>query len=139
MQWSDISFAPSVKTLRQFAVLWLIFFAGQGCWQAFAHDRWLLAALLLGIAAVVGCLGIARPALMRPLYVGWMLLAFPIGWAVSRLVLGFCFYGVFTPLGVLFRMAGRDILRRRFTGAALTTYWTTKPAATDVRSYFRQF
>jgi Saxitoxin biosynthesis operon protein SxtJ len=139
MQWSDINFAPSAKTLRQFAALWLVFFAGQGCWQAFGRERWLVATLLLSIAVTVGSLGIARPALIRPLYVGWMVLAFPIGWTLSRLLLAFFFYGIFTPLGLLFRLAGRDVLRRRFTGDALTTYWTTKPAATDVRSYFRQF
>ena len=33
MQWSDISFQPSRKTLQQFAGLWLVFFTALAAWQ----------------------------------------------------------------------------------------------------------
>ena len=33
MQWSDIQFHPPIKTLRQFAGLWLVFFGGLAIWQ----------------------------------------------------------------------------------------------------------
>ena len=33
MQWSDIQFHPPLKTLRQFAGLWLVFFGGLAAWQ----------------------------------------------------------------------------------------------------------
>ena len=42
MQWSDIPFDPSRKTLRQFAGLWLVFFGGMALWQALGAGvpRW---------------------------------------------------------------------------------------------------
>jgi len=139
MRWSDMNFVPAARTLRQFAALWILFFAGLGFWNGFRHDRWLLAFLLLGVALVVGALGIARPGWIRPVFVGWMVLAFPIGWLTSRILLAGFFYGIFTPLGLLFRLGGRDPLRRRFQGGALATYWSAKAPARDVQAYFHQF
>jgi hypothetical protein len=63
---------------------------------------------------------------------------FPFGWAVSHLLLAILFYGLFTPLGLIFRLLGRDPLRRQ-RPLEQASYWTMKPAATDVRGYFRQF
>ena len=34
MQWSDVIAPPSPKKLRQFAGLWLVFFAALGVWRA---------------------------------------------------------------------------------------------------------
>jgi hypothetical protein len=138
MHWSDIDFRPSSKKLRQFAGLWLMFFGGFACQQAFLRGN-ATAAIVLGVlAVVVGGLGLALPAAVRPIYVAWMVLAFPIGWVVSRVILAVMFYGIFTPFALVFRLAGRDALglARR---AAVDTYWTPKPMPADVRRYFRQF
>jgi hypothetical protein len=48
------------------------------------------------------------------------------------------FYGLFTPMGLLFRLIGRDPLNRRFDPTA-QTYWTPHQTVTDGRRYFRQF
>jgi hypothetical protein len=45
---------------------------------------------------------------------------------------------VFTPIGLFFRLIGRDPLHRRFQPEA-DTYWVGRRPATDVRRYFRQF
>jgi hypothetical protein len=124
--------------LRQFAGLWLAFFGGLAAWQGIARGRIGLAAGLAVLALVVGGLGLVRPALIRPIFVGWMVLAFPIGWAVSLVLLGLVYYGLFLPIGLVFRLAGRDALQLRpRTDAA--TYWTPHAAPADVRRYFRQF
>ena len=39
MQWSDIPFHPTAKTLRQFAGLWLVFFGGIALWQALVRGH----------------------------------------------------------------------------------------------------
>jgi hypothetical protein len=54
------------------------------------------------------------------------------------LVLGLMYFGVITPVALLFRLLGRDALQRRFQPQT-DTYWRPKPGATDVHSYFRQF
>jgi hypothetical protein len=67
-----------------------------------------------------------------------MILAFPIGWTVSNLVLVLVFFGLFTPVALVFRLLGRDALQRRFQPEQ-DTYWTARPETTEPVRYFRQF
>jgi len=138
MRWSDIQFDPTTTTLRQFAGLWLVFFGGLGLWEALARGHSSLSTGLIVAAAVIGLPGLVRPALLRPIFVAWMVLAFPIGWTVSLIMLAILYYGLFTPIGLVFRLIGRDaLLRTRRPG--LESYWTPKPTPTDPRRYFKQF
>ena len=93
---------------------------------------------LAALALMIGLLGLLWPRMIRPVYVGWMILAFPIGWTVSQAMLAVMFYGLFTPIGLLFRLIGRDPLHRARRGD-LETYWSPKPSADDPRRYFKQF
>ena len=138
MKWSDIPFSPPSRMLRQFAGLWLAFFGGVAAWQGLMRGRLGLAVGLAILAIVVGGLGLIRPASIRPIFVGWMVLAFPIGWAVSLVLLGLVYYGLFLPIGLFFRLTGRDALQLRPRPGA-STYWTPRTAPADVRRYFRQF
>jgi hypothetical protein len=138
MRWSDIAFAPSSRILRQFAGLWLVVFMGLACWHGLWRQRPELGLGLAGLAAVVGLPGLLKPQSIRRVFVAAQLLALPIGLVVSHLILALLFYGVFTPLAVLFRLRGRDMLRIQ-RPLEQATYWTAKPAAAHVRDYFRPF
>jgi hypothetical protein len=138
MRWSDLPLDPSARTLRQFAGLWMLFFGGFAVWQYAVHARTELALALGILAFTVGPAGIVFPRLLKPVFVTWLALAFPIGWVVSRVVLMVLFWGVMTPVALIARLFGRDVLTlRRPQGA--TTYWTPKEQPTGVQSYFRQF
>ena len=93
MNWSDVVFIPSPRTLRQFAILWMLFFAGHATWQGSLANRASPAFLLTALAIGLGLAGLAKPALIRPIFVAWMIAAFPIGWIVSRVLLACIFYG----------------------------------------------
>lgn len=134
----DSPFNPSARMLRQFAGLWILFFGAIAAWQEFHHHRHLLAIALVVLAVTVGPLGIAAPRAIKPVFIGWMALVYPIGWTVSRIVLGVLFYGLFTPVAVVFRAVGRDELRLKPEPHA-TTYWRPKPQARDKTRYLRQF
>jgi Saxitoxin biosynthesis operon protein SxtJ len=138
MQWSDIPFRPDRRTLRQFAALWLIFFLGMALFQAFVRGRMNLGFSIGALAIVVGLAGLTQPESLRLIYVGWMVLAFPIGWTVSQVILLIMYYGVFMPIALVFRLIGRDAMERA-RRPDLESYWTPKPAPADVRSYFKQF
>jgi hypothetical protein len=138
MQWSDIRFEPDRKTLRQFAGLWMVVFGGVALWQALARGRGSLGLSIGALAMVVGLAGLTRPEWIRLIYVGWMVLAFPIGWTVSQVILLILYFGLFTPIALVFRLIGRDPLHRA-RRADLASYWSPKPAPADVRSYFKQF
>jgi hypothetical protein len=134
----DSSFAPTPRVLRQFGGLWIVFFGAIAAWQCLYHERYILATVVAILAVTIGPLGIALPRLIRPVFVGWMLLVYPIGWTVSRVVLGILFYGLYTPVALVFRAIGRDELKLKPQPEA-QTYWCPKPKATDKGQYLRQF
>jgi saxitoxin biosynthesis operon SxtJ-like protein len=138
MQWSDIQFRPPAKTLRQFAVLWLACFGGLAAWEGLVRGHSTLAAIFAAAALTIGPLGLLQPQAVRPIYVGWMVLAFPIGWTISQAILALMFYGLFTPIGLFFRLVGRDPLHRA-QRPGLETYWNPKATPADPRRYFKQF
>jgi hypothetical protein len=90
---------------------------------------WVLAGLLS-----VG--GLVLPALIRPIFVGLILLTFPIGWVVSHLLLGLIFYGVVTPIGLILRISGHDPLQLKKPGG--NSVWKTPVGKTDATRYLRQ-
>src|SRR6516225_6231497 len=112
MRWSDIQLDPSRATLRQFAGLWLLFFAALALWESLVRGRMGWAAVFALLAATIGPLGLTRPTWIRFIFVGWMVLAFPIGWTASQIILAALFFGLFAPIGLVFRVIGRDALRR---------------------------
>ncbi len=96
-------------------------------------------ATVLGTLAVAGGLpGLIWPQVPQPIYVTWMVLAFPIGWTVSQAILALLFYGVLTPLGLVFQCVGRDSLHR-IHRPNLRTYWLPKGSPSDPRRYLKQF
>jgi len=137
MNWSDVTKAPSRTHLRQFAGLFLLVFGGMALWR-WTHGRQETGTIVLGAAAVlVGIPGMISPMLVRPIYTGWMIAAFPIGWTVSHVILGAIYYAVITPLGLAFRVTGRDALGRRRSSPV--TYWTGKQNPGGPAEYLRQF
>src|SRR5205823_10723495 len=108
---------PSDRRLRQFGILCLVFSSLLlARWSrhlgeiSLAHQ--LATPVFIGAItlSLIGAIGLFKPFVLRPLYVGWMIAAFPIGWTMTKFILGILFYGVFTPLGVCFGILGRDEL-----------------------------
>ena len=138
MRWSDVPFNAPPKMLRQFAGLWILFFGGAAVWRWLVLQEPQAAAVLAALALTVGLLGLVAPAVIRPIWVAWLAVAFPIGWVVSRVALVLLFFCVITPVALVFRLRGRDLLQlRRQSGRQ--TYWTPKPTASGLSSYFRQY
>jgi hypothetical protein len=136
MKWSEINSNPDRRMLRQFGCVGFVILGVLAVHQyRIGHHR---AGIAIAVAALLmGLAGLARPSLLRRLFVGWMKVAFPLNWMVSELMLGLIFYVVLTPLALVFRLAGRDALDLK-ASPGRASYWVRKPAATDVRRYFRQ-
>jgi hypothetical protein len=130
--------APDDRMLRQFAALWIAFFATIAVAQEFYHHRHFLALVLGILAATVGLMGLLRPRAIKPIFVGWMVLVFPIGWTISHAILGSVFYLIFSPVALLFRIIGRDALAVK-PRPSVASYWSRKPKPKDKSEYLRQF
>jgi hypothetical protein len=94
--------------------------------------------VLVSIVAVTAVLGAVFPAAIRPIFIALMVVTFPIGFVISHILLGFLYYGVFTPIGLLLRLSGRDSMGQKIDKSA-TTYFTKHTGPRDSASYFKQF
>ena len=131
----EIDWEPSPRKLRQFGVGLLVFAAVLGALllrRGRPAGNW-----VLGIGAALGLLTLAAPAAGRWVYKAWMSVAFVMGTAMSWLLLALLYYGVLTPLAVVFRLLGRDELRLR--QAKGDSYWTPIAMPEDKSSFERLF
>ena len=92
-----------------------------------------------GLAAVFALAALVKPALLAGLNRLWIKLGVLLGKVVSPIALGILFYGVFTPLGALIRLTGKDPLRLKFDPDA-DSYWIPrKPPGPPPDSMTNQF
>jgi len=128
---------PSERELRWFGLLLLAVFAvfGGVAWWRFEAPA--AARILVGVGLGLAVIHAAVRSLRRPLYDLWMRLTWPLGWAVSHLVLAVIFYGIIAPMGIAMRIFGRDRLTRRFDAAA-ESYWVAHDPGGEPARYLRQ-
>lgn len=134
----DFNFRPSQRDLRMFFGVWLpLFLAVIGGWITWRNGAVTTGAtILLVIAAASALVGWIRPQALWVVYLIWLTLTFPIGWVISHLVLGFVYFIVITPIGLVMRAFGYNPMARRLDRSA-ATYWVTREPQTDVQRYFR--
>jgi hypothetical protein len=138
MKWSDLPLKPTARALRQFAGAWLILFLAVGVHRYVARDQHHVGIAFGVMAVVVGGLGLIKPAALRWLFVGATVLAFPIGWVMSQVMLAVMYYGIITPLALWFRIRGRDMLSRK-PAPNRASFWAPKHTPVDMGAYFRQY
>lgn len=134
----EIKWQPTNKDLRVFGTAFLVvalifattIFTKVGLTQ--------LAQWLLGVGGGVFLLGMVWPQSLKYLYIGMTIVAFPIGFVVGNVLLALVFYGIVTPIGLIFRLFGRDLLARRIDTDA-HSYWIPRPPPSEAARYFRQF
>lgn len=129
---------PSARDLRSFGRLWFPLFValiGTVLWWRFELRTAALVAW--GVGALTAVAVVASPAVARRVFVGLLIVTYPIGLVVSTVALAILFYLVFTPIGWVMRLGGRDPLRLRARGE--TTMWQATTADDDPRRAFRQF
>lgn len=125
------------KELREFGVVvGVVFglFGGLFWWKGKDHYFFLLT---VSIALVI--LGLIAPVLLKPLHKIWMAFAIILGWIMTRIILSILFYLVITPIGLLNRLSGKDMLDLKFDKNK-NSYWTPRQqGAFDKVSYEKQF
>lgn len=100
--------------LRSFGLMVGGIFALIGVWPALWRGQPLrLWGLLVG-GGLIG-LGLVWPRSLAHVYRLWMAVGEVLGWINTRLLLGVLFYGLFTPMGLLMRLRGKDPMRRTLT------------------------
>jgi hypothetical protein len=147
MAFVKLDLCPHPRTLRQFGLIGLVAFAALaalarwrvGLFRPLSPEsaRWTMYVLAV-LAAYSGLFAAVLPRGLRPLYVLLTIVTYPIGIVAFHVVMAIVFYLVIAPVGLLFKIIGRDALHRRFEPAA-PTYWIRRRQPADAKRYFRQF
>ncbi|MBZ0263748.1 hypothetical protein K8I28_03695 [bacterium] len=111
----------SNKELRKFGITLAIGFAVIGgllFWRG--HDpQW---KVMAGICAFFLVSGLIIPMVLRPIEWAWMKLAHVLGMIMTYIIVSLTFFLVITPVGLLVRLVGKDLLSLKFDKNA-KTYW----------------
>lgn len=99
-----------------FGVVALIIFWRSGWTQTPWVERFGIA------AAAFLALSIVWPKALTPIEWAWMKLAMVLNYVMTRVLLTLVFFLAVTPVGLIFKLLGKDLLDRRFDPKA-STYW----------------
>jgi hypothetical protein len=128
---------PPVRTLRQFAAAACVLALGAATAVAVRGGSAVLTTVFLSGGVGLGVVGVVRPWAVRLPYALVALVTFPIGFAVSHVVLAVLYFGVITPIALLSRLVRPDPLSHRFE-RDLGSYWRSHKTSSDTTSYLRQ-
>lgn len=143
----ELDWDPTPKMLREFGFIAL---AGFGALALMAWFGVLLFSFGLGGARVPVAGGLAAlgglsalfsfvyPQANKPIYLALSVVTYPIGFVLSYVLMGGLFFLLFAPLGILFRLFGRDSMHRGIEQGS-ETYWRKARPARPRERYFRQF
>ncbi len=124
------------RGLRKFGLLFAALFgaaAGTSAWRGNPYWSWWAAASALSVFA-----GLAFPAVLLRPYRIWMSLAAGLGWTMTRIILTAAYAILMTPIGLLLRAFGKDVLDERIAKDAPSYWKQCEPSAARDR-YKKQF
>lgn len=127
----NIDWNPSPRKLRQFAFCLALFSIVVAWYQG---ASWPLAVVVSFVLAI----SFLWPAVLKPVFLAISLVTLPLGFLFGELALLLIYFGVFLPIGCLFRIIKRDALQRQLRRDALS-YWEVRPAEPAKKSYLRRY
>ena len=129
-----INWNPTNRQLRQFGVICSVALPAIG-WLWGGGPKTISGLLAIGcVLAVIGCF---FPRALRIPFLSLTVAATPLGLIIGELAMLLIYFGVFLPIGLCFRLLGRDALQLKM-GRSQTTYWQARKPAGGPESYYRQ-
>jgi len=108
-----LKFAAVFAVVLGMATVWF--------WRKQVIAQNVLTGILITLSLALGAAKL-RPRLARPLYRGGMTISFYLGQVIGRVLLAIFFLCALTPVGLLLRLLGKDLLRLK-RNATATSYW----------------
>lgn len=136
----SISWKPSEKELKAFGRSLLIGFSIIGLVLYFYFELPNTAVGIFALGVLAFFLSYFSPRLAMIIYYPWMGISMVMGTIVSTLIVAFIYFVLLTPVGLLFKLIGRDPLSRKFDKDA-STYWeeASSSKSNDIEPYEEQF
>lgn len=115
---------PKVKTVRELRKFAAIMTVIPGLFAALAwyRNRELVSAIVGGISCFFLLAGVVAPRALAPVERAWLWLGESIGKVVTPIILILAYMLVITPMGILVRLLGKDLLDLRIDRSS-QSYW----------------
>jgi len=126
----------TLSELRSFGLTMALILGGISIYTLFNQSQ--LGLLWITVTVFFGTLGLLAPAALRPIEKGWIKLGELMGMVVTPIVMGVMFFGIITPIGLLMRAIGKDLLDQKIDKGA-TTHWKKTEPITDKSRYFTPY
>jgi hypothetical protein len=135
----EINWNPEKKELRQFGLIAIVVLGAAGIILRFVFGAAVILAVLAGAAGLaIFLVTLVSAKAGRIIYLGLTFAALPIGLVISVLLMATFYFLVLTPVGLVFKLLGRDPLERKFRPDNTPTYWTPREHRDDIERYFHQ-
>jgi hypothetical protein len=132
-----VKWKPDARELRRFAIAMLVGFFVLGALSAWRAKGIGTGSIVLWSIGVTLAIAAFVPKLGRVAYLAVYLPTSIIGYVVSNVMLTLMFFLVITPLGIIMKLMGKDVLQQRRPNR--TTQWAPVKETKDEASYYRQF
>ena len=99
----------NISSNRSFGLVFFVVFLIIALWPLKSGEEFRLWSLVLSIIFFI--LGIFNSKLLTPLNKLWFKFGILLGSIVSPLIMGIVYFSVVTPIGVLMRILGKDLLK----------------------------
>jgi hypothetical protein len=134
----EINWNPEKRELRQFGLIAIVVLGAAGIILHFVFGvPGIWASMLAGTGLCICLITLVSARAGRIIYLGLTFAALPIGFVISVLLMAVFYFFVLTPVGLVFKLLGRDPLERKFKPDT-TTYWTPREHRDDLERYFHQ-
>ena len=118
---------------RNFGILFFIVFVLYGVWPILQSNDPRVWSLIIG--AVFLILALFYSKVLIPLNNIWIKFGELLGKIISPIVMAFVYFFVITPIGIIVRLFGKDLLQIKFNSKS--TYWINRKK--NIGSMKRQF
>jgi hypothetical protein len=118
---------------KSFGILFFIIFLLIALWPLINSQFIRLWALV--IASIFLVLGITNSKILTPIKKAWIKLGEILGKIIAPIVMGFIYFIIITPIGLLMRLIGKDVLNLKFNKNE--SYWIKR--AKNLNTMKRQF
>jgi hypothetical protein len=108
------------QRLRRFAIVMAVAFAALGALLLWRGREW--GDVFFYVAAFFLLSGLIAPRQLAPIERVWMKLAHLLGTVMTAVILTLTFFLVITPMGIVLRLIGKDLLGMR-GDPDIATYW----------------
>ena len=118
---------------KSFGILFFIVFLLIALWPVKDTESIRVWSMIISLLFLI--LGIINSKFLTPLKKGWIKLGEILGKFIAPIVMGFIYFVIITPIGILLRLFGKDLLNIKFN--TNKSYWIKR--AKDINTMKRQF